>query len=410
MGRPNIYKHDEAKRGIEWDPVLINKNATRTDLEILIEGDSIIRQIPLYGATSVSVGGLTIKKMIQRQRNGPSVAGNPDLIVINIGTNDVERPSQNLNDQINELCRLIRNNYPDRVVILMAVRLRPKDTCWRLGINSSLTASREAINNSLKQCCSNFPGFVFKNPYKMETISNGTGVREIRREAFHRDGLHLSRNGKERYAVAISDIAYGHLHAAIKYMSSRPRAILTLPAFNINIERRNKTILFKGQDSLLSNFSPTPVDVLGLSFPTAEHAYQYFKAKHHGKHMLAQHLLGIEDPKFVKKITDQVITRIDEAWLNVRREVMELIQVERVLQNQHLIDFLASNRAFLLVENTSNEFWARGAQNQGENHMGRILMEIGFILAIRREDLLDQKIHHLQIQIIDSFHLQNNPY
>ena len=408
MGWPNVYRHDETKRDLEWDPILIQKNTSRTDLQILIEGDSIIRQIPLYGATSVSVGGLTINKMIKRQLNGPSIAYDPDLVVINIGTNDVERPPHNLKDQIIELFQLVRRNYPNRVVVLMAVRHRPKDIQWSLGVNTSLTSGRETINSTLKQCCEMFGGFIFKNPHKLETISDGTGVRRIREEAFHRDGLHLSRHGKERYAVAVSDIAYGYLRKTIKYMSSRPCTVLELPDFPISIERRMNTILFKGRESLLSNFAPTPVDVLGKRFPTGEHAYQYIKAIHHGKHVLAQQILEIEDPKYVKITTDQVITWPDESWLNVRLGVMELIQVERVLQHQHLVSFLTANRAFLLVENTSNEFWARGAQQHGENHLGRILMGIGYVLAIQRDDLLDSKIHLLQHQIMQSLYLQDN--
>ena len=146
----------------------------------------------------------------------------------------------------------------------MAVRHRPKDKQWSLRVNASLIANRETINSMLKQCCGMFNGFIFKNPYEPETVSDGTGVRRVIEEAFHRDRLHFSRQIKEQYAVTISDVAYGHLRKTIKYVSSIPHTILELPDFPTSIERRNNTILFKEWERLLSYFFPIPVDVLNI--------------------------------------------------------------------------------------------------------------------------------------------------
>ena len=39
--------------------------------------------------------------------------------------------------------------------------------------------------------------------------------------------------------------------------------------------------------------------------------------------------------------------------------------------------FLINNKDFILVEDTSNEFWARGRKHHGQNILGKIMNRLG---------------------------------
>ena len=73
-----------------------------------------------------------------------------------------------------------------------------------------------------------------------------------------------------------------------------------------------------------------------------------------------------------KTIAEKKISPNPE-WHKVREKVMEHITLIRILNDLDLRRFLVNNRDFLLVEDTSNDFWARGGDHCGKNTLSKIM-------------------------------------
>ena len=128
----------------------------------------------------------------------------------------------------------------------------------------------------------------------------------------------------------------------------------------------------------LSNFRPSPLEYDGLTFPSAEAAYQ------------AQKTLDKEDrkrfeeydPKKAKKEGRKLVLRDD--WDEVKYEIMVSVVYAKFTQNNELKEFLISTGDEELLEDTTrwhDNVW--GSCNcekcrdiPGQNLLGKALMEV----------------------------------
>lgn len=132
---------------------------------------------------------------------------------------------------------------------------------------------------------------------------------------------------------------------------------------------------FIGKYRFLSNFYPAPILVEGIWFPTVEHAYQWAKT---------------EDGSFRKWITEAPTPGVAKGlgsraplrsnWERVKLEVMRALVTEKFRREfvygelgAQLFD--TGDEELVEVNDWGDTFWGvcRGV---GENHLGKILMQI----------------------------------
>jgi N-glycosidase YbiA len=133
----------------------------------------------------------------------------------------------------------------------------------------------------------------------------------------------------------------------------------------------NKIDLFEGSNAFLSNFFPCEILFEGETYPTSEHAFQAAKTT---------------DPEERKKVREKKTPAQAKAagkrvtlrrnWGFTRTAWMKTV-LEIKFQNPELREKLRQTGTAELVEgNTWNDrFWGV-CHGQGENRLGRILMQI----------------------------------
>lgn len=128
---------------------------------------------------------------------------------------------------------------------------------------------------------------------------------------------------------------------------------------------------FKGENRFLSNFWPAEVQLDGATYPSVEHAYVAAKTLDPKLREVAQSLPTAGD---VKRFGKKLKLRAD--WDDVKLDVMRDL-VRQKFQHAELRDKLRATGDQPLVEGNTwgDRFWGV-CRGEGENHLGRILMEV----------------------------------
>lgn len=140
---------------------------------------------------------------------------------------------------------------------------------------------------------------------------------------------------------------------------------------------------FSGEHAFLSNFYRCRIPIYGLVFPSSENAYQAMKS---------------EDPSAWSDFADPAMTSIQSKRSGKRLKIRKDWDTHRlVVMNEILrVKFSIKDLAVKLMSTEDSEliegnywgdiFWGV-CKGTGENHLGRILMEI-------RKELLDGRLDY----------------
>jgi ribA/ribD-fused uncharacterized protein len=133
----------------------------------------------------------------------------------------------------------------------------------------------------------------------------------------------------------------------------------------------NKIESFSGQYRFLSNFFPTPVFFEGLHYPSVEHAFQAAKTLDND---LRIQVMSTSTAGEAKRIGRTLPIRSD--WETIKIDIMLTLLREK-FQNSILRQaLLATGNAELIEGNWwGDTFWGV-CRGQGENHLGKLLMEV----------------------------------
>ena len=152
-------------------------------------------------------------------------------------------------------------------------------------------------------------------------------------------------------------------------------------------------ILFYKRDrnnfGFLSNFYLSNIHLEATVWPSAEHFYQsqksfeqdYQLAIHGAKTPGQAKRLGAS-PDMPRKVSQQSWFRRKSKkprsdWDAIKLEVMRRAVRAKFGQNRDLCKLLLATGSFELVEDSvSDAFWGIGSDGQGQNWLGRILMEV----------------------------------
>ncbi len=135
-----------------------------------------------------------------------------------------------------------------------------------------------------------------------------------------------------------------------------------------------KILFYEGQWYFLSNFSSFMVRWRGVDWITSEHAYQAAK---------------FDDPIIIEEIKNarsaydaKVIARAYDHkkipnWYEVRLGIME--EIVRVKLEQHSYihrKLLETGDREIIEDSPTDSFWGRGPDWKGENHLGKIWLNL----------------------------------
>lgn len=135
----------------------------------------------------------------------------------------------------------------------------------------------------------------------------------------------------------------------------------------------NKIDRFVGEYAFLSNFHPSTVTYEGKRYPTVEHAFQAAKTFDENS---KEAVRKATTPGDAKKLGRLVSLR--EGWDEIKVDIMRDL-IRRKFQNPFLRPLLlATGDAELIEGNYWNDrfFGVCMRTGVGENHLGRILMEV----------------------------------
>ncbi len=134
---------------------------------------------------------------------------------------------------------------------------------------------------------------------------------------------------------------------------------------------------FVGEYDFLSNFYPSDVWLDGECYRTVEHAYQAAKTLDPA----ARKRIQIRQrPGDAKRLGQSVEMRPD--WDDVKRDVMGMLLRQKFSPAMGLDDrLLATGDAELIEGNWWNDRYWGVCDGEGENHLGKLLMQIRLELS-----------------------------
>ena len=124
----------------------------------------------------------------------------------------------------------------------------------------------------------------------------------------------------------------------------------------------------------LSNFFVSPIEFMGVIYPTNEHFYQAAKCKNAET---AQKIINTPDPGKCKK--KGRVAALIPGWDELKIDVMRLGLKLKFSQNLDLRDLLIETEDAILEEGNyrNDTFWGVNEQTRkGKNMLGKLLMEL----------------------------------
>ena len=129
---------------------------------------------------------------------------------------------------------------------------------------------------------------------------------------------------------------------------------------------------FRGEYAFLSNFYQCEVEFAGLKYHSSEAAYQACKTLDESERFK---LTRLWEARRAKNLGRKLTLRSD--WNDVKIGFMREVLRSKFYQNKDLAEELLDTKQEELVEgnNWKDTFWGV-CKEQGENHLGKLLMEL----------------------------------
>ncbi|KZV77006.1 DUF1768-domain-containing protein [Peniophora sp. CONT] len=167
--------------------------------------------------------------------------------------------------------------------------------------------------------------------------------------------------------------------------NTTPRSAYSQPSIVFSptptVNNTHKPIYFYNKHEpyyFLTNFAPHSVEWKGRVYQTAEHLFQAFKFIHQYPE-IAEDIRLCQSPREALAKARQHKDYVRTDWFDgVNIETMKFVLKLKFRQHKDLWRKLLATRGHTLVENagSKDKFWGNGADGQGENWLGRLLMEV----------------------------------
>jgi len=145
----------------------------------------------------------------------------------------------------------------------------------------------------------------------------------------------------------------------------------------------NQVRFFLDQYYLFSNYSSLPVKYKSVTYPTSEHAYQ--AAKFENNKEISTAIKNAQSPSEAKRISTEYKNLERKNWEKIKLQTMSEIIHEKAKQHAEVQRKLLETGDAQILENSEDYFWGRGKDDSGQNHLGKIWMQI-------REELRNNRL------------------
>ncbi len=134
---------------------------------------------------------------------------------------------------------------------------------------------------------------------------------------------------------------------------------------------------FKGENSFLSNFHPSPIVMDGIAYATVEHAFQAAKTE---DQETRRKIANKDTPGKAKRAGGKrgILKDFDQTEWDTRKLVImrQLVSDKFYTSPQLAAQLLATGTQQLVEGNVWNDTFWGVCKGIGKNHLGQILMEV----------------------------------
>lgn len=149
-----------------------------------------------------------------------------------------------------------------------------------------------------------------------------------------------------------------------------------ISSIGLNYETDDAVYFFTPAFHPLDNFSAHVIQIWDIHFPTAEHAYQWRKFSKN-RPDIAEKILSAPSPHAAKEISEVNKMYLPNTWHEEKVSVMKDILRAKAEQHADVCEILKKTGNRYIIENSPvDNFWGIGANNDGENMIGKIWMKI----------------------------------
>lgn len=128
--------------------------------------------------------------------------------------------------------------------------------------------------------------------------------------------------------------------------------------------------------SVLNHWSPHAIEIWGRTFPTVEHAY-HFRKFSDSRMDVAEQIAAAKSPYAAMLLAKEHKVSRQTDWDNVKVDIMTELDRAKATQHQDFRDVLVATGRRELIENSPwDSYWGCGADGNGQNIAGKILMKI----------------------------------
>lgn len=129
----------------------------------------------------------------------------------------------------------------------------------------------------------------------------------------------------------------------------------------------NTTVVFKGEDDILSNFHKCNMEWNGQKYASLEHAYQAEKASINGRPDIAEEIRQANKAVDAKYLARKVYTA--KLWEESNEKLMYEMLLEKVKQNKEVQEELMKSEGEIIAECVPNQMhWSCGLSKEAATH------------------------------------------
>lgn len=126
-----------------------------------------------------------------------------------------------------------------------------------------------------------------------------------------------------------------------------------------------------------SNFSLHGIKIHSIYWLTVEHYYQAQKFVGTPDAVIIPLIHAAQTPELAAALGRDCTRQIRPNWELVKTQVMQEAVLQKFLTHADIREILLTTGNQLLVENSPTDyFWGCGANKTGQNHLGKILMNV----------------------------------
>lgn len=139
-------------------------------------------------------------------------------------------------------------------------------------------------------------------------------------------------------------------------------------------DTESQIFFYEHEYYVFSNFSAFMIQWKGKLYPTSEHAYHSEKFIDEG---LKEQIRNASSAHGALKLSHQHRDKYLNNWDQIKVSVMKDILREKVVQHPYVLKkLLDSGNRTLIEDSWRDSYWGWGPDKKGDNHLGKIWMEL----------------------------------